>query len=189
MRMRATHHNQQRPLTAHHTTQLLHLQHLHQSQQQQLRQQKRLNQQSPPPRNLREPTGRPSSRQLKCSKLSKMSLSCFGRAFGAAGYAISTLRFHAEFASMPTQVAAQLLASTTKLSHTAVTSHFGCKQPEPYSPPAVTLTLPSSSSHTTPHINHPLHQRSRGQLPTWLKPFVTLAPLIPYDLHIAHSSG
>ena len=37
----------------------------------------------------------------KCSKITRLSLSAFGRAFGVSGYALSPLLFYAEFSSLP----------------------------------------------------------------------------------------
>ena len=41
----------------------------------------------------------------KCNKLSCMSLSAFGRAFGVSGHALSPLLFYAEFSSLPQHIA------------------------------------------------------------------------------------
>ena len=54
--------------------------------------------------------------------------------------------------------------------------HPGCKQPEPHSPSAATLFLPFSSSHSTPHTNHPPLHRAKSHLPAWLKPLCDLGP-------------
>jgi hypothetical protein len=42
--------------------------------------------------------------------------------------------------------------------------------------PVEELLFYGCTSGPTPHTNHPPHHRSRGHLPAWLKPFVTLAP-------------
>jgi len=44
----------------------------------------------------------------KCSKLTRLSLSAFGRAFGVSGYALSSLLFYAEFSGLPTAVQQQV---------------------------------------------------------------------------------
>ena len=51
----------------------------------------------------------------KCNKLSRMSLSAFGRAFGVSGYALSPLLFYADFSSLPQHIArhAHRLAAAT----------------------------------------------------------------------------
>ena len=52
----------------------------------------------------------------KCySKIAKLHLSTFGRAFGASGYGVSKLLYHAEYSGMPPAVAASLAVTTTKL--------------------------------------------------------------------------
>lgn len=48
-------------------------------------------------------------------KLSRLPMTMFGRALAAAGYGISTLLYHAEFAAMPDSVMQQLTRMTVKL--------------------------------------------------------------------------
>ena len=57
------------------------------------------------------------------SKLAKLSLSTFGRAFAASGYGISKLLYHAEYAGMPPAVIAALHKTTTKLVDRAQAPH------------------------------------------------------------------
>ena len=58
----------------------------------------------------------------KCDKVARLSLSAFGRAFGAAGYGVSKLLFHAEFAPMPSQAAGRLRQGTCALVNSSSTS-------------------------------------------------------------------
>ena len=46
------------------------------------------------------------------TKLARLHLSVFGRAFGASGYGVSKLLYHAEFGGLPASVADRLLAAT-----------------------------------------------------------------------------
>jgi hypothetical protein len=53
---------------------------------------------------------------LKCfDRLDRLPLSVFGRAFGASGYGVSKLLYHAEYAGLPADVAAVLGKETTRL--------------------------------------------------------------------------
>ena len=49
------------------------------------------------------------------SRVARLPLSAFGRAFAASGYGISKLLYHAEFAGLPAGVAARLAKLSTKL--------------------------------------------------------------------------
>ena len=49
------------------------------------------------------------------TKLARLPLSAFGRAFGAAGYGISKLLYHAEFATMPQRIKGRLTQMTALL--------------------------------------------------------------------------
>jgi hypothetical protein len=48
-------------------------------------------------------------------RLAKLPLSIFGRSFGASGYGVSKLLYHAEFAGLPEAVARRLASATAKL--------------------------------------------------------------------------
>ena len=60
-------------------------------------------------------TARLATVQGAYTKLSKLSLSTFGRGFASAAYGISTLLYHAEFAGLPEAAAATLDGLTKKL--------------------------------------------------------------------------
>ena len=118
IRLGTQHYLQSQPIQAAQTAERRQLHQLHQSQRDQISRQVR------PPPTLRVTSQGAnwdpllSSALSKTEKLAKMSLSSFGRAFGAGGYALSKLLFHAEFAGLPEAVATQLQRATISLVET-----------------------------------------------------------------------